>query len=280
MSVRNAAAANRKWVKPIARLGYGARGLVYLVIAFFAMSAAMQGGETQDTRGALEFLSGSGFGVALTFVLILGLAGYALWRLIQALFDTDDHGLDPKGLAVRAGLLTSAFTYSVLTIYTFSLWHGTGGEAGESSGGAFAQFLSGLVGARPAAWLFALVFLVVAGAHFLKAVKQRYRDHISVPSTLESWLDPVAMTGLIARGFVFVVIAILFFTRGVRGSGEGADTPGLGDALDFITGLPLGWVLLALMGAGLLAFSLYSFTQALWRRVNVEDASAPMGAGG
>lgn len=279
MEIASAAQVDPTWIKPVARLGYAARGVVYLVIAVFALSAAIRGGETEDTRGALEFMSSSAFGDVVVLVLIAGLAGYAIWRFIQAIFDPDHHGFDPKGLGVRAGLLASGFSYSVLTIFTFSLWRGADDGAGEGNGGAFAEFLSGLVGARPAAWLLAGVFLVVAVAHFVKALRKRYRDHIKVPPRFDEWLDPVAMTGLCARGLVFAVISILFFTRGIHGSGDGNDTPGLGDALDFIIGLPMGWVLLALMGAGLLAFSLYSITQALWRRVNVEDASLRLGAG-
>lgn len=261
-----------RWIKPFARAGYAARGIVYLVIGFYALTAAVSGGQTEDTRGALEILTDSGPGTVLVVMLIAGLAGYSAWRFVQSLLDTDDHGMSPKGLAVRGGLLASAITYAVLTLYTVSLWRGAGGEEG---GGDVAQWLSGFVGARITAFVLAATFAGVAIAHFVKAWKRGYARHIEAPQRAMKLVDPVARAGLSARGAVFAVLALLLLTRGLTASGEGAETPGLGDALDWITSLPAGSLLLGLMGVGLLAFALYSLTEAVWRRINVEDASLP-----
>ena len=51
-------------------------------------------------------------------------------------------------------------------------------------------------------------------------------------------------------------------------------TPGVEDALSFVQGLPFGGILLGAMGVGLMAFALYSILEAIWRRINVEDADA------
>jgi hypothetical protein len=263
------ATPSRRWVKPLARMGYAARGIVYLIIAFFTMVAALgSGGEAQDTRGAIETLTRNDAGNVLTIALILGLAGYSLWRFIQSIFDTDDHGLSPKGAAVRAGLLTSGTTYAVLTLFTFSLWRGSGDRGG---GGDVAEWLSAFIGARPTALVLAAVFAGVAIAHIAKAWRQGYRKHIEAPQRAMRVIDPVAMTGLSARGMVFVILSILLLTRGLQSSGEGS-TPGLGDALDYVTGLPFGSVLLGFMSLGLAAFAFYSLIEAVWRRINVEDA--------
>ena len=264
-----AARAGRRWVKPLARMGYAARGLVYLVIGVFALAGSVGSGGVQDSRSALETLLASTGGGVLAIILIVGLAGYALWRYIQSLLDTDDHGLSAKGLAIRGGLLVSGITYSVLTLYTLSLWRGHAG--GNEGGGDFAQALAGFIGARPTAWLLSVVFIGVAGAHAFKAVTKAYRNHIRVPGFFDRMLDPVARTGLLARGAVFAIISLLLATRGLTAS-ESGGTPGLREALQYVTGLPGGQFLLGAMGAGLIAFSIYSFIEALWRRVNVEAA--------
>lgn len=208
------------WMKPLARLGYAARGLVYLVIALFALLAAIGGGEAQDTTGALEALLRAPAGDVVAALLVVGLAGHSLWRFVQAIGDTDDHGTSAKGLAVRVGLLAAGFTYAVLTVYTVSLWRVASSEGGQ--GGAFAEFLSGVVGASLAAWLLAAVFLAVAIAHIVKAVRKGYRKYIQAPGRFDPVLDPVSRTGLIARGAVFAIIAVLFATRGLTGAAKAA----------------------------------------------------------
>ena len=111
----------QNWIKKLARAGYASRSLVYFIIGLFAiLSGFGKSGET-DSKGALRLLLEQPFGKALVGVLIVGLSGYVLWRLIQSLLDTDSHGWSPKGLAIRGGLLASAVTYAVLTIYALSL---------------------------------------------------------------------------------------------------------------------------------------------------------------
>ncbi|BBM05980.1 hypothetical protein HAALTHF_42110n [Vreelandella aquamarina] len=55
-------------------------------------------------------------------VIALGLVGYAVWRTLQALQDTDHHGSGTKGLAIRGGLLVSAVTHTFLAFLPPSLW--------------------------------------------------------------------------------------------------------------------------------------------------------------
>lgn len=261
-----------RWMKPFARLGYAARGVVYAVIAAFAFLAAIGSAETEDSEGALATLVQSPVGGIMGILLVVGLAGHSAWRLVQAVGDTDDHGKSIQGLAIRAGLAVAAFVYGVLAFYTISLWRGMG-TGGGGSGGGFAEMLSGVVGARFAAWAIAIVLMGVAVAHLAKAWRKGYRQYIEAPSRFERALDLIARTGLACRGGIFAIIAVLFVTRGIRGGRNDHGTPGLEDALDFVSSLPFGFVLLGAIAAGLFAFSLYSFTEALWRRINVEEAS-------
>lgn len=257
------------WLKPFARLGYFARGLIYVVIGAFALFAAFGYSEKTDTKGALQTILQSGFGGIVALVLIAGLACYAAWRLVQALLDADDHGYTPWGLAIRAGLLTSGITYATLCVYTWSLYDGAR-DAMEGEGGStpFAQAFAGFVGGSTAATILALVFAGVGLAHFIKALGRRYEKRYDAPAGAMAWVHPIAITGLMARGVIFEIIAFLFFYRGMT-AGDGGGQPGLKDALEFIHGLPAGTILLAAMGCGLVAFALYSFTEMAWRRISV-----------
>ncbi|MCP1198547.1 DUF1206 domain-containing protein [Notoacmeibacter sp. MSK16QG-6] len=258
--------------RPFARTGYAARGLVFLVIGIFAAYFAIGDGEILGSKDALQkLLGGSGFGTVVAIGLMIGLVAYSVWRFIQSIFDTDDHGLKPKGLAIRGGLLASCFTYAALALYTFSLWRG--GANSDDSGGGVAQTMANFVGSTLAASILAAVFLGVAVAHLVKAYKRRYLKYMN-PSPEAQWIvDPVSRTGLTARGIIFLVIAYLFGWRAISGGGE--EHVGLADALRFIADLPAGSWLMGAVGIGLICFAAYSFAEAIWRRINVEDADAP-----
>lgn len=255
------------WLKFLARLGYASRGVVYLIIGIFALLAAFGAGEKKDTKGALESLLSQEFGTLLVWAVILGLVSYAAWRFTQALFDADRHGTDLKGLVIRASLLVSAFTYVTLALYALSLVGIPVGFDSDGQSGRFAAALNQLVGSAYAALILSGVFLGIALAHWWKALSRKYQRHIEADDAAMRFIDPVSIIGLSARGVVFAIFSALLFRRFL--TAEGADKPGLKQALDYIHGLPYGWILLALVGIGLIAFALYSFAEARWRTIRI-----------
>lgn len=257
----------RDWFRPMARAGYASRGLIYLVIGAFAALAAVGSGETMGSRDALETLLSTGFGGVVAYALVAGLAFYAVWRFIQSGFDTDDHGTDAKGLAIRGGLAVSGITYLALAFYTFSRARGASGGEG---GGGLADTVAGFVGASLTAAVLAAVLAGAGVAHVVKAWRKGYRKHIEADEAKYRLIDPIARTGLVARGAVFFILAFLLARRALSGGGGGE--AGSQQALDYVQSLPAGGLLLAAMGVGLVAFALYSFIEAVYRRINVEDA--------
>jgi hypothetical protein len=72
-------------VEKLARLGYGAKGVVYLLIGGLALASALgQGGETTGSSGALAWTSGSTAGQVALAIVPVGLLGYALWGMVRA----------------------------------------------------------------------------------------------------------------------------------------------------------------------------------------------------
>jgi hypothetical protein len=117
-----------------------------------------------------------------------------------------------------------------------------------------------------------LIFAGVAIAHWVKAYRRRYADHLDTAEAPMDIVHPISMLGLFARGIVFAIIALLLFYRFMTFSPSDTTPPGLNEALDFVQGLPAGSLLLIALGTGLLLFAAYSACEAIWRRINVEDA--------
>lgn len=75
------AVANREWVLWFGRLGYGARGVIFIITGYFLGLAALSGNAAQagDMQDALRWLSGpSAFAVAA------GLGLFGLFSLVEA----------------------------------------------------------------------------------------------------------------------------------------------------------------------------------------------------
>jgi len=104
-SAEKAARHASPWLERLARLGYVAEGVVYVVVGALAVGVAVGiGGRTTDERGALEVIGTQPLlGRVLLVSVALGLASYALWQLVQAVADPDGEGHDARGIAKRVG---------------------------------------------------------------------------------------------------------------------------------------------------------------------------------
>jgi hypothetical protein len=248
-----------------ARLGYAARGAMYAIIGFFALLAAVgRGGETPDSKGALVKLLQQPFGDLLPGVVALGLIAYSAWRLLQALRDVDGHGTDAKGLAIRGGLIVSGISYAALALFAGTLLFGIGSGGGNSK-----QDWTAALMAQPfGQWLVAAVGLAVVGAgaaQMIKGRRRRYRRYLKAPASPMGWIDPVSRWGLIARGVVLLIIGGFFMIAAYQA--QPSEAQGLAEALRTLQAQPYGSVLLGAVAAGLVAFSVYSFVEAAYRRI-------------
>lgn len=261
-------AANKEVLRHFARTGYAARGVVYLIVGVLALLAAFGQRDSEGTQGALQSLIQQPFGNFMLWLVAIGLAGHALWRLIQAFTDADAHGSSPKGLTIRGAFVVSGLTYLALSLYAFDLLGVFSSGAGGSEG-TIRRYFAGFVGNRLVSLGLCAIFLGVAMAHWNRAARHKYRKFFAAPARYRQLVDWISVTGLTARGFVFAVLAALLFYRGTSAAGGGSDTPGLEEALEFVQGLPFGGVLLALLGLGLICFAAYSFLEAIWRRINM-----------
>jgi hypothetical protein len=253
----------------IARAGYAARGVVYLLIGGLAMlSAAGYGGKTADSKGALVSLVGEPWGFLALIVIGLGLFGYALWRLVQAFLDTDDHGRDGKGVAIRGSLFVSAVSHTLLGIYAISLPFTL-----QSSGGSGSEDAAEMILRQPfGRYLLAAVALTILGAgvaHIWKGLSGRFKKHLVMSDRLMAVLGPFCGFGLAARGVVFLIIGSFFVYAAYTFDADQAG--GAAAALHWLRTQEYGAVLLLVIAAGLFAFGSYSMIEAIWRRIDTAE---------
>lgn len=251
--------------KLLARVGYAARAAVYVLVGVFALLMTPEG-----TRGALGELPNHPGGSTLLVAILLGLLCYSMWRFVEAVFDTDQHGRSLRGLLVRGGLLISSITHLFLAFIMFGIVFSLNILFGGDNGGDGSRSWVGWLISQPAGrWAVVLVGLAVIGAgvaHLVKAYQKKYDRFLRIPADKQRWTDPVCRTGLYSRGIAFLIIGYFLALAGWNVNPD--EARGLEGALDWLGANSYGRYLLGAMGLGLLAFSAYSALQAGFRSIH------------
>jgi hypothetical protein len=258
------------WVIALARFGYAAKGIVYGVIGILAFQAAFgAGGQTTDTRGALQEIVRQPFGQILLGIIGVGLIGYALWRFVQAGLDPEGKGTDAKGIVKRIGYAGSGFAYMGLALAAFQILTGSGsGGGGEQS----QQHWTARLLAQPfGQWLVGIVALIILGVAlnaFYVAYSAKFRDKLKIgemSSAEETWVTRLGRAGLAARGVVFLLVGWFFIQAALQS--DASETGGLDKALETLASQPYGPWLLGLVALGVIAYGLYALAEARYRRI-------------
>lgn len=250
----------------MARVGYAARGVVYVIVGFFAVLAAFGRSEAKGAKGALQSVLSHPFGTVLVAGLVLGLLAIGIWRMIQAAQDTDDHGVGAKGLFVRAGLFLGGLSYLGLAAIVAGML--IGGRSGGDGGDPTRNWLSAIYDAGlewPLVYGGAAIVFAVGAGHIMKGIRASFDRYFRCPPSTMRWLRPLSRFGLIARGLIFLIVAGLIVKGGLAYNLE--ERPGLADALQAVQGYSFGWLLFLALALGLLAFGLYSLAEAKYRRI-------------
>ena len=248
----------------LTRVGFLARGLLYILVGVLAISA----GRTEDLTGALEYVA-KGFGRGLLIVIAIGLATYALWRLSDAAFGTEHGSGDSKALRKRAAAAGIGLIYLYMSYKAFKLL-----TAGRAESGNAQQEQASEVLQLPGGWIVlgaVALFIIGAGIfQLIKAAKCSYLKNLDAEamSPAVKWLGRI---GYGARGVVFLCAGWMVGRAALHGrSGE---VGGMEQALDMFD----GGALFAVAG-GLMLFGAFSMVEARYRRIHRPPPAGAMAA--
>jgi len=248
----------------LARAGFVARGVIYVIIGILAVKLATgSNGTTANQQGALATVAHQPFGKVMLVLLAVGFAGYALWRLTRALLGHGPEGAD-RGLD-RIAAFASGAVYAGLCAIAIEILAGS--DTSSSGKGQAA----GVFGWPAGTWLVGIAGIVAVGVGVYQAHKGISRDFLEDSKTeqmdpaVRKGMEALGMIGYVARAIVFCLVGVFLVKAAVEFDPNKA--VGLDGALAKVAHAPYGPVLLALVAAGLIAFGVYSLADARYRRI-------------
>ena len=257
------------WVERLARFGYAAKGIVYIVVGAIATQAALgMGGEATGTQGAMRSIARQPFGRIMLGIVAFGLVAYVIWRWVQAITDADDKGTKAKGIALRLGYTGSGLVYAGLAYSAARIVFGAE-EDGRPS--AAESWTASVMEYPYGNWLVVLAGLSVMGYGLYQCYKgytAKFRKRLKTGEMSEDailWATRSGRFGFIARGIVFCIVGAFLIVAAWHF--DSTEVKGLDGALQLLIRQSYGKWLLGLVALGLVAYGLYMLVEARYRRI-------------
>jgi type IV secretory pathway VirB2 component (pilin) len=258
------AATTSPLMEKLIRLGYVVRGLVWGVIGLLAFQVAVgSGGALSDQQGAIAAVGRAPAGKVLLYVVLVGLAGYALWGVIRAVVDPLHQGNDAKDIAQRLGFLISGISYGLLVLATYGLI--TAGASAASNGAQNAktqQTVASILSQPWGPWVVGLVSVIVIGVGLLQiyqGFRRKFNHQFQLAgrtANMRKWIERLGRFGTVARGVVFTLVGVFLVLAAYHH--DASQVQGIDGVLTALLHQPYGPWLLGVVAAGLIAFGIYS----------------------
>lgn len=240
------------------RLGFAARGVLYILIAYLAIAAGRNAGSADVLRSLAE----GGASRLVLVIIALGLLAYGAWRGLEAAMDLEGAGQGVKGAATRLGHGMSGPAHLVLGLLAAGLALGVVGSGG--SGGEGPDKATGMVMDLPAGGfllrLVALGFILGGLGEAWSAYRLKFLKQLDPRAASRPWVKWVGRLGYIARGVIFILIGLLLWKA--AGAHDPDRAGGVGEALGSLSGPNR-----LLVAAGLVFFGIFNLVQAVYRRI-------------
>lgn len=259
-------AGNSELVSKAARLGFAARGLVYVLVGVLAVQVARGGSQRADQKGAIQKIAEQPFGKLVLWLVVVGFFGYGLWKLTEAAWGRRDERDEKKRAVKRFGSLVTGLLYVVFGVSVLKTVTG-----GSSSGGNQKALTARILDAPGGQELVVLIGLVIIGigvgltVRGLKTDFEKYLERWRMSRRTLDAARRLGQVGYVARGVVFALVGVFVVRAATEHNPNQAG--GLDVALKSLARAPFGTFLLLVAAVGLVCFGAYSFVESRYRRL-------------
>ena len=212
----------------------------------------------------MQLLAGKPYGLVSLFVLGIGFAAYALWRLSEAVFGVTG---TPNSAGPRLTSLGRAVIYAGFAYLTFTVISGTQRSQSRQQQDMTATAMQHAAGR----WLVGIVGLIVVVIGLVmvgqgaRRTFMKYLQASQMSPRTRRVVELLGVVGTIARGLVFALAGVLVIDAAI--THQASESGGLDKALLTLRNQPFGEFLMLLAALGLAVFGIYGLCEARWRRV-------------
>jgi Domain of Unknown Function (DUF1206) len=249
----------------LARAGLTARGVIYILVGWVAILVALgRSSREADPQGAFQLLADKPYGLVSLWLLGIGFAAYALWRLSEAAFGVTG---EPNGAGPRLKSLAQAAIYLGFAYLTFKVISGTRGSQSRHQQDMTATAMRHTDGR----WLVAIAGLIIVvvglalvGQGILRTFTKYLRTSQMSPTT-RRMVVLIGVIGTAARGLIFALAGVLVIEAAI--THKASDSGGIDQALLTLRNQLGGAYLMIVAALGLAVFGTYGLCEARWRKV-------------
>jgi hypothetical protein len=251
----------------MARAGYVARGVVFLILAYFtALAASGAASRTIDSKEALNKVLAQPLGGLLLGVMAIGLLCFGLWRTSQCVIDPDCYGCDAKGWTRRGIYGLAGLFYIGFAVVAAAMIVGLATGDTDSS---IRDWTAWLLSKPAGRWLIGAIGLIVLGSGIgtaVSGIRAKFNEQLALSRRPRRVVTALGSIGFLTRAFVFAIIGVFLIFAAIDSNAH--EATGFAGALMIVKQHRYGTMLLALVAAGLFAFGAFGIAEAVFRRID------------
>lgn len=248
-----------------ARAGYVANGILHLLVGVLVIAVGFGASEDSDQTGAFRALAAHPLGAVGLWALAAGLVSLGGWHLLQAMAPRGLSGW--KRLARIAAEAPQGVVFLVIGLVSASVALGARPHAEQAAEEVSRAVLDLAIGG----FLLGTAGLAVAGVgvgFVWMGVRRSFHSKVRLPDGPAGHaLSVLGLVGFLAKGVALGIVGVLLVVAAVKVEPDTAG--GLDGAVSALIALPAGPVLAALVGAGFLAYGVFTVFRARYARLDV-----------